>query len=246
MTRTKIMVVCLYLCISPSLHAQMWHELIDLQSKSYDDTIACGMRISLSNSVSKIEGRDFTAEANKKVTTLSPTLGFEFGYDMRFNSKKPVHYFVGVDGRFSFDHLTSRMKIGATYRTFAFGLLGSKHIVRDDKGDISTRRGSFREELSYGFFIEKHTLNSSMMFYGEHSKYALHHFAEISKRLSMYEKFWIAIGSESMRGYGPRIYYKMTHTPVWIYSALFVSPPVYRDHENVSNSIEFGVRRMFY
>ncbi len=246
MTRTLKLVMCMLVCISTSVHSQMWNDLIDLQKKSYDDSTACGMRLSLSNTISKIEGRDFTAKDNQKVMTLSPILGFEIGYDLRCNSQKKVHYFVGIDGRFCFDDLMSRLKIGGTYRTIAFGLIGSKRVVRDDKGDIFTRSGSFREDLSYGFFVEKHTVHSSIMFYGEHSKNSLYHFAEFSQRLSMYEKFWIAIGSESMRGYGPRIYYKMTRTPVWIYSALFVSPPVYRDHENVSNSIEFGFRKMFY
>ncbi len=234
--------------VSPCvIHAQLLSELVSLQNKHPNDSCAFGISMWCTNFISRIEKRDYTASSDKQVLLFNPAMSLEMLYDISYNSAKKSHLFIGWNGSFYGDDVMTRLKIGIVHNTsYSFGVLLGKRIISSHEGDYFSRRGKFRHVETAGLFVEQYNDVFSMSIYCEYSKNEMYHCAEISRRLTEYPKFWIAACSESMRGYGPRIYYKMVRSPVWLQCTMNIAPPAYRDHDNVSNSFQVGFRRSFY
>lgn len=243
----KLLLVILLGILPRFVNAQMWQELVALQNESPNDSFACGVSLWCSNIISKIEGRDYTSDSKKKVSYFNPALTLEIAYDILFNTQKKTHVFIGWNGSFYGDDCMTRIKLGFVQNSMtSFGVLLGKRIVADNEGRYFTRRGKYRHDDMCGVFFEQHQKSFTISLYGEYSKKELYHFAEISRRLTENPRCWIAVGSESLRGYGPRVYYKMINRPMWLQFSMNFAPSMYKYHDNVSDNFSFGMRRMFY
>ncbi len=247
MTTIKKSIVLLLFMMPLLVHAQLWNEIVALQTTSKSDSFACGVDVWCKNSMSKIEGREYTSGEDKKLSYLNPLLAISIAYDFSWNTTQKAHVILGWDGSFYGDDAMTRFKCGIVYNnTLSLGVMCSKRIVADKNGDFLNRYGKYRHDVTYGLCVEQRKESFSLSLSGEYSKKRIYHFAEFSTKLTEYPRWWLAFGSESLRGYGPKMYYKMVRHPVWLQFSLNLAPPVYRDHENVSTSFQFGFRRMFF
>ena len=248
--RKYISLLGIVFVLAPStLHAQVFQELITRQSLAPLDSNSTFASLWLSNTMSKIpDGRDFMSKNNAKVQYVNPALIMEIVSDLTFRrSINDFHIFIGWQGKFFPDELMSRTKVSLVKKDMVYSLFGSMRIIRDDKnGDIENRQGSFSNHWSLGLGVEQHQEYTSIVLEGEHSGIRSYHLAEVSGRLQSYPSFWIALRSESLRGYGPRVYYKSPNMSLWVHGGMNFAPPAYRDHRYVRNSVEFGIRHVFF
>lgn len=244
--KRRFLLLAIALLLTSVTFAQLWNDLALLRQDSPKDSVVFGISMSCKNIISKTESRDYSVESGKKLSYTNPSFAIEMAYDVFPNSLHDAHMMIGWDGIFAFDYMMTRARAGVRYYSWIFGFMMAKRVVPDKEGEYLTRYGSFRHDVTVGLFLEQHKDFFSLYLYGECAKNETYHFLEVSKCFNNYPRFWIAVSSESLKGYGPRIYYKARNKPLSFHVAMNIAPPMYREYVNVSNSLEFGLRQVFY